>query len=169
MMKKIIPYILMTNLLLIVLLFIYKKDDQKNISKLLEIEFIKEGELQLKNGVETIKKIDIELATSEQKRVQGLMHRSSMQEDQGMLFIFDEPKPQSFWMKDTRIPLDIIYIDSDSTVINTAKNVPPMIETGVPQSKKPAKFVLEINGGMANQWGVKEGITKINWEAISQP
>ncbi|XCI75190.1 MAG: DUF192 domain-containing protein [Flavobacteriales bacterium] len=167
-MKKIIPYIFLVNLLLIILLFIYKKNDQKNVSELLEIEFIKEGELQLKNGKETIKKIDIELATTEQKRVQGLMHRSSMQENQGMLFIFDEPKPQSFWMKDTRIPLDIIYIDADSTVINTVKNVPPMIEAEVAQSKGSAKFVLEINGGMADQWGVRKGITKIAWETISQ-
>ncbi|XOD66666.1 MAG: DUF192 domain-containing protein [Flavobacteriales bacterium Tduv] len=139
------------------------KKEETNISDTLEIEFIKEGELQLKNGEETIKKIHIELATTDQERSQGLMHRSSMQEDQGMLFIFDEARPQSFWMKNTRIPLDIIYINSDSAVLNISKNIFPMAETGITQSNGAAKFVLEVNGGMSDKWGIKEGVTKISW------
>lgn len=144
------------------------KKEETNTSETLEIEFIKEGELQLKNGDKIIKKIDIELATTAQERAQGLMHRSSMQEDRGMLFIFDEVKPQSFWMRNTRIPLDIIYIDADNVVINIAKNTLPMAETGIPQSSNPAKFVLEINGGMSEKWGIKEGVTKVSWKKISK-
>lgn len=168
--KSIILYTLLGIFVLTILifLFLYKRSEHENIFEPLEIEFIKEGELQLKNGNEIIKKIDIELAITNQERNQGLMYRSSMKENQGMLFIFEDAKPQSFWMKNTRIPLDIIYIGADSTVLNIAKNVPPMTQEGIPQSNGPAKFVLEINGGMSDQWNIKERVTKISWKTMNQ-
>lgn len=127
----------------------------------IEIEFIKQGELWLKNGDKILKKLDIELATTDNQRSQGLMHRSFMKENCGMLFIFEDADQRAFWMKNTRIPLDIIYIKEDGTVLNIARNAPAFEENGITPSKGPAKFVLEINGGMANEWGVKEGVTKM--------
>ncbi|WP_103327696.1 DUF192 domain-containing protein [Bacteroidetes bacterium endosymbiont of Geopemphigus sp.] len=139
------------------------KEDQN-----IEIEFIKQGELWLKNGDKVLKKLDIELATTEIQHSQGLMYRSFMNENRGMLFIFEQSEQRSFWMKNTRIPLDIIYIKEDGTVLNIAKNATAFTEIGIDSSKGPTKFVLEVNAGMADKWRVKEGETKAYFEKIAQ-
>lgn len=131
----------------------------------IEIEFLKEGELKLYNNDSVIKKLDIELAKSDNERAIGLMNRSTMQENQGMLFVFKEDNNTGFWMKDTRIPLDIIYIGEDSTVISIVKNKQPF-DLNAEGATAPYRYVLEVNGTMANKWGIKEGITKINWEEL---
>lgn len=126
--------------------------------------FTKEGTLSLLNDNKEIKNLDIELALSDFEHQQGLMDRYAMEENQGMLFIFAQPEKKSFWMKNTRIPLDIIYVGTDSIVVNIAKNAPPMQEQGIPTSKAPVKFVLEVNGGMSDKWCVIEGKTKLRWK-----
>lgn len=129
----------------------------------IEIEFIKDGDLTLRNNDSIIKNVEIEVANTESKRQIGLMNRSQMDENKGMLFVFDEDNSTGFWMKDTRIPLDIIFVGSDSTVINVQKNAKPYDRTNYPATA-PYRYVLEVNGGSADKWGVEEGKTKLNWE-----
>lgn len=142
------------------------KNDQKPTPTQQRIErhFTKEGTLELINEDATIQRLDIEFAEGEYETSEGLKHRYSMEENQGMLFLFPKAEPKSFWMQDTRIPLDILYIREDSVVLNIAKNAPPMTEYGIQGSKGPVKYVLEINGGMSDKWGIIEGKTKLNWK-----
>ena len=128
----------------------------------IEIEFLKEGELTLSNNDSILQKVDIEIAKSQNERAIGLMNRSSMEANQGMLFIFEEDNFTGFYMKDTRIPLDIIFLGADSTVISISKNRRPYDENSE-GATSPYRYVLELNGGKSDEWGIKEGITKINW------
>lgn len=128
----------------------------------IEIEFLKEGELTLSNNDSIIKQLDIEVAKNNNERAIGLMNRSSMKENQGMIFVFEQDNNTGFWMKDTRIPLDIIYIGEDSTVISIVKNKQPF-DLNAEGATAPYRYVLEVNGTMADKWGIKEGTTKINW------
>ncbi len=136
-----------------------------------EIAFTKNGELEFLNeNGESLQKIDIEIADNANKRARGLMDRSKMDDKQGMLFIFEdsEIRKHTFYMKNTRIPLDIMYFDKDSTLINIARNAQPGADSEmsggtVAAATGDSKFVVEINGGLADSWGIKEGITKIRW------
>lgn len=140
-----------------------KSGAKKHSDEKIEIEFIKQGDLSLKNNDSIIKNIEIEIANTEAKRQIGLMNRSQMQENRGMLFVFDEDNTSGFWMKDTRIPLDIIFVGADSTVINVQKNAKAYDESSYP-AKAPYRYALEVNGGSADKWGIKEGVTKLSWK-----
>jgi uncharacterized membrane protein (UPF0127 family) len=120
------------------------------------IEFDKEGELFLLKGADTIQTIDIEIADDEYERQTGLMYRESMEEDQGMLFIYSNEAPRSFYMKNTYIPLDIIFYSKDSAVVSFQKNTIPRDETSLP-SNGPAQFILELNAGKVDQWNIEVG------------
>ena len=90
----------------------------------------------------------VELALTHKQRQQGLMYRTELAPDKGMLFIFPVPSMQSFWMRNTYIPLDIIFLDSDGEIVNIVANAEP--ETDTPRSSTaPAKAVFEIAGGRA--------------------
>jgi uncharacterized membrane protein (UPF0127 family) len=120
-------------------------------------QFKKEGELYLiKSAGDTIRKIDIEIADIESERTIGLMHRRSMPDTQGMLFIFEREEPRSFWMRNTLIGLDILYIKEDGTIESIAKYCVPKLERSVP-SKGPALYVLELIEGFCDIHGVEEG------------
>lgn len=120
-------------------------------------QFKKEGELWLmKASGDTIRKIDIEIADTESERTIGLMHRRNMPDTQGMLFIFDEERPRSFWMKNTLMGLDILYLRADGEIESIAKYCVPKSERSIP-SKGPAKYVLELTEGFCDIHGVKEG------------
>jgi len=130
-----------------------------------KIEFKHEGNLQIIDSIGTIKKeIKIEIAYNDFEQQTGLMYRKQMDTDKGMLFIFEEIKVRSFYMKNTYIPLDIIYIDTDNFIINIAKNAEPLNETSL-FSETPAKYVLEINAGLSDVWGLKAG-DKINYTKL---
>ncbi|MDO5509939.1 MAG: DUF192 domain-containing protein [Weeksellaceae bacterium] len=133
-----------------------------NNTQPLEISFIKQGELQLVQNDSVIKNLDIEIADTDSKRQIGLMNRSSMAENQGMLFEFDRLNDTGFWMKDTRIALDIMFIAEDSTVINVQRNARPHDKNNY-AADAPYRYVLEVNGGKSDEWGVVEGETKLNW------
>ena len=90
------------------------------------------------------KKYEVSLATTEEEREQGLQGRKSLKDDEGMLFVYDEPQTVSFWMKDTEIPLDIIFIDDESEVISVHRGV-PLDET--PITERDVLLVLEVNEG----------------------
>ena len=93
----------------------------------------------------------VEIADDPHERDQGLMFRENLEWDRGMLFVFDEEKTLSFWMKNTLIPLDMLFIDADFRIIDVKEKVPPCKEDPCPsyQSKQPAKYVLEANSGFA--------------------
>ena len=121
-----------------------------------DIDFTRDGELSIFKNDSLIQTIEVEFAKNDEERALGLMYRSSMDEHQGMWFIFPEEAPRSFYMRNTEIPLDIIYLDKDKKVVSIAKNARPYDETSLP-SEKPAMYVLEINGGLADKWGIDKG------------
>lgn len=98
----------------------------------------------------------VEIADSPNEREYGLMCRRSLAADHGMLFIFSRAEPQMFWMRNTLIPLDIVYIGADGRVVSISRSVQPLDESGAP-SAGPAKYVLEIPGGRAAQIGLLPG------------
>ena len=149
------------------ILFSSCKEDGQPEKEIIEerIEFTKEGELSLiKPQGDTIKKIDIEIADTQYEHETGLMYRESMEESQGMLFIYDNAAPRAFYMKNTYIPLDIIYYASDSTAVSFYENAEPMDETSLP-SGEPTQYVLEINAGLIEKWNIEVG-DKIYFERI---
>jgi uncharacterized membrane protein (UPF0127 family) len=103
----------------------------------------------------------IELADTDNTRALGLMYREQMAVDEGMLFIFPDTDVRAFWMKNTLIPLDILYFDQNRKLVSISKNTPPCKNTTTRcpsyPSAKPAKYVLEINAGLSQQYGYKTG------------
>ena len=89
-------------------------------------------------------------------RSRGLMHRESMPRSAGMLFVYDKPQPVSFWMRNTLIPLDMIFMDETGVVQRVHDNAVPLDETGI-KGGDDIQFVLEINGGLASRLGIVEG------------
>lgn len=133
------------------------KEEQRTI-KPIKIEFKKEGELKFyKPTSDTlITQFDIEIADNDYEVQTGLMHRKSMKNDRAMLFIFPDSRMRSFYMKNTYISLDIIYIDKDKHIVSIQEHTNPLDETPLP-SKFPAKYVLEINAGLSNKLNINVG------------
>lgn len=132
------------------------KNDNKSI-KQTEIAFKKEGELTIfKVSDSTELTLDIEIAESEFDIQTGLMYRDSMEKNQGMLFVFNEESERYFYMKNTKIPLDIIYLDANKTIVSFQKNTIPFDEASLP-SNAPAKYVLEVNAGLVELWALAIG------------
>jgi uncharacterized membrane protein (UPF0127 family) len=97
----------------------------------------------------------LEIANTEETRRTGLMHRESMPGDHGMVFVFPDEQVRGFWMKNTKIPLDILYLNGVGRVVSI-KQMQPMDETSV-SSDAPARFAIELNQGTADKVGVKPG------------
>jgi len=133
------------------------KSEPKTI-ELPEITFTKEGELTLlKSTTDTIiTKIDIEIAKTPFEIETGLMYRASMKDDQGMLFVFNEIRERNFYMKNTRFPLDLIFLDHNKKVVSFQENAQPFNEASLP-SNALAQFVLEVNAGLAEEWLLEVG------------
>lgn len=98
----------------------------------------------------------VEIAADDAARAEGLMFRQSMADDHGMLFDFKREQPAAFWMKNTYISLDMVFIRANGTVVNIAENTVPMSEASVP-SQAPVRFVLEVNAGITRKLGLKPG------------
>jgi uncharacterized protein len=101
----------------------------------------------------------VEIAKTQKELTRGLMFRGSLQEDRGMLFIFQEDGNYPFWMKNTLIPLDIIWINEEKNIVFINKNTQPCKEEICP-SVNPgaeARYVLELNGGIAEKIGLSVG------------
>jgi len=140
-----------------------KKTTQQKKREKVEIPFTKHGELQvLSASGDTVHSFNIEIANDDYHTELGLMYRSSMDEDNGMIFVFPDVQPRAFWMRNTRIGLDIIYADAQGKIVSIAKYAKPFDETSLP-SEAPAKYVLEINDGLADKFGIKAG-QKLVWE-----
>ena len=100
-----------------------------------------------------------ELATDDASRAQGLMMRKSLAADHGMLFVFPDTQPRWFWMKNTLVPLDILYFDADRKLVSMQLDVPPCQADPCPSypSDAPARYVLELSAGTARRIGVEAG------------
>jgi uncharacterized membrane protein (UPF0127 family) len=98
----------------------------------------------------------VAIADTEEERNRGLMFRSVLDEDEGMLFDFQSPRPVAFWMKNTLIPLDMIFIGADGKIVNIAENTRPYSLDPVP-SEGPVLAVLEIGGGLSADLGIEPG------------
>ncbi len=103
----------------------------------------------------------VEIAANDASRSQGLMFRDELARNRGMLFIFPDQRMRAFWMRNTRIPLDIIYIDREFKVVSISANTPPCRSASnrCPSypSAGPAQYVLEINAGLAAELGLEPG------------
>jgi uncharacterized membrane protein (UPF0127 family) len=104
-------------------------------------------------------RFSVEIADTSEKQALGLMFRDDMADDHGMLFIFLDEAPRSFWMRNTRIPLDIIYFNSDLALVSVSENARPCRVQRCPgyPSAGPAKYVLELNAGKASELGLSPG------------
>ena len=106
------------------------------------------------------KRYTVEVADDDAERARGLMFRDSMPAERGMLFIHEVEEPQAYWMKNTRIPLDILYFDSARRLVSQQRDVPACtLGDGCPPypSNAPARYVLELNAGEAARLGLKDG------------
>ncbi len=118
--------------------------------------FTKEGELVILRGDQTLATLDIEIADTREDITRGMMYRPSMAQNHGMLFLMETTDIQSFWMLNTLLPLDIIFISEEQRIINIAANTPPKSLESV-SSTAPARYVLEVNGGYAAEKGLQPG------------
>jgi len=124
--------------------------------------FQKEGRLAfLGPDGDTLRAIDVEIAETDAERQRGLMHRRSLGYDRGMLFIFEEVNEGGMWMRNTPLPLDIVFVAPDSHVINIARRTTPFSDKSIKPSA-PRKFVVEVRAGFAARFGLTDS-TRIRW------
>jgi uncharacterized protein len=100
-------------------------------------------------------RIDAQVAQAPQERQTGLMHRKEMPQHEGMLFVFEQPAQQCFWMKNTLLPLTAAFVDDDGTIVNLADMKPQTLDSHC--SAKPVRYVLEMNQGWFAKKGIKAG------------
>lgn len=131
-----------------------KPDNSKPAGRVLEypnrLSFLDE------NG-QVVTTIRYATADDPEERNQGLMDVRYMPEDAGMVFFFETEEPQSFWMANTPLPLDIMYVNSDSVIVSIYQNTTPFSQTTLP-SGEPAQYVIETNGGFSITHDIREGM-----------
>lgn len=103
----------------------------------------------------------VEVARTPEEQAQGLMNRSTLAPNAGMIFPMEPPRPASFWMKNTLIPLDMIFVRADGTISSIAENTIPLSLDPV-LSTEPVAAVLELAGGRSAELGIKAG-DRVNW------
>ncbi|MFB6231884.1 MAG: DUF192 domain-containing protein [Salinibacter sp.] len=124
--------------------------------------FQEEGTLAfVRPSGDTLATIAIDIADSDAERKRGLMRQQTLGYDRGMLFIFDEVSTGGMWMKNTPLPLDIVFVAPDSQVINVARRTTPFSEETI-EPKAPRKFVVEVRAGFADRFGLTDS-TRVRW------
>lgn len=124
--------------------------------------FTKEGELTFTDSLGILKaKIDLEIADTEYERQLGLMNRKEMKETEGMLFVFPRQDYQSFWMRNTLISLDIMFVNDQKKIVTIHKNTKILSETSYPSSA-PSIYVVETLAGFADRHNIQVG-DRIDW------
>ena len=119
------------------------------------------------HGQDRMHRFVVEVARTPEEQARGLMFRHELDDHQGMLFPFEEERRTSFWMKNTYIPLDILFIDQQGRIVTLIENALP--ESLAPiASRLPVIAVLEIKGGSAGKLGIREG-DKVTWDGVSVP
>lgn len=135
-----------------------KNSNEKNMNNETAFSFIKKGELTfLSADGKKISAIEIETAENEDEWAMGLMYRTTMAENQGMLFIFPNEDFHTFWMQNTVLPLDIIFVNAKKEIIKIHKNTVPFQESPSYDSDKPAMYAVEVNAGYCDKFKIKEG------------
>lgn len=99
--------------------------------------------------------IDAQVAAAPEQRMTGLMHRKEMPQHEGMLFVFEQPSQQCFWMKNTLLPLSIAFVEDDGTIVNIDEMKPQTLDSHC--SARPVRYVLEMNTGWFAKKGIKAG------------
>ncbi|MBW2603634.1 MAG: DUF192 domain-containing protein [Deltaproteobacteria bacterium] len=123
---------------------------------------LKDGTLDFVLTDESIKaSIAIEIADTPETQMKGLMGRSTIDDNSGMLFVFQHIEPRKFWMKNTPVPLDIIFIGGDGCIVNIAESTTPMSNRSY-RSKGPVKYVVEVRAGFAKRFQI-DTKTCIQW------
>jgi Uncharacterized conserved protein len=107
-------------------------------------------------GEDGLSRFVVEIAATPEARARGLMFREHLPESEGMLFLFEPVQPVSFWMRNTPLPLDLIFLAADGTVRRVTADAVPFSETPMP-SGGPVRAVLEINAGLAARFGIEAG------------
>ena len=144
--------------ILLLFLFLSGCKENKREVKTETIAFQKEGELSLfKADTDSLlARIDIEIADTDYETQTGLMYRDGMENSQGMFFVFERPAYHSFYMKNTKFSIDIIFIDSDLRIASFKERAIPLDEGGL-NSEVPVQYVLEVNAGLAEAWQLEIG------------
>src|SRR5437667_4272540 len=114
------------------------------------------GQVAVIRGPGAAVEVSLEVAATPAERERGLMYRRSLAEGLGMLFVFDADGNQSFWMKNTLIPLDLLFIARDGTVVGIHANATPLSTANIAVGK-PSRYVLEVPGGWAARHGISAG------------
>ena len=128
-------------------------ENTPNNAAIPEPSFKQEGELTF---LENQEKLTIEIADNEAETTQGLMYRRTMPDSCGMVFIFADSQPRNFWMKNTYLPLDILFLDESKKIVTIQANRTPFSEEQSP-SFENAKYVLEVNAGYCKRKGIEKG------------
>jgi len=109
----------------------------------------------------------VEVAVTPEEHARGLMYRSRLADDAGMVFVFEEPSIQRFWMKNTLIPLDMIFIGKDRKIVGVVENAAPETETER-MVGAPSQYVLEIGGGLSAKLGIRRG-EPVDFQNVPSP
>ena len=125
-----------------------EKTEKPDIQTFKQLDIIKVGK--------TVASFRVEVADTVEKRAQGLMYRKDLPEEYGMLFMFDSDTRDPFWMKNTYVSLDIVFIDSNKKICSIAKNTEPMSQSGI-YPKRSYRYTLELLAGTAAKFNLKEG------------
>ena len=120
------------------------------------IPFRKDGTATISRDDEVFLTLDIEIADTDSSRNRGLMQRNGLPDDSGMWFVFEQESEQGFWMANTQMALDLIFVRSDGTVQSISKYIQPMRTETIP-SNGPAQYVLEVEAGYSDSKGILEG------------
>jgi uncharacterized membrane protein (UPF0127 family) len=149
---------ILTTTILCATIFLSACKEQKKDITPIEVSFTKEGSLTIYKAAtdSIVARLDIEIADTDYDVQTGLMYRNSMQKTQGMLFVFPTMRERFFYMKNTRIPLDLIYLDNNKHIVSFQENATPFDEASLP-SRVPAQYVLEINAGLSEKWLLEVG------------
>ena len=169
--KNYMPHIIITVLIIVIGGYFGLNHYDEEVSSAKEIkgyqqfDFRKDGELTFQTSEgKYISQIDIEIADDMVERAVGLMYRDEMKENQGMFFIFPRQEYQSFWMKNTVLPLDILFVNKKNEIVTIHKNTTPFSEESYP-STAPAVYVIEVNAGYTDTHGIEQG-DKISWRVM---
>ena len=126
------------------------------------------------NDNQKVSEIFVEIADDNGERTRGLMHRESLAENRGMLFIFPDEALRSFWMKNTLIPLDMIFLDGKKNIVSITKNAVPCCASGCAcknsscplySSKGKSRYVIEVNAGFCEKYSINEN-TKVEFNCL---